>query len=260
VVIPNGPADRERHKTVQRSGAVAVRSRPVSLNHTRMRPTDFLIALALTSATAGTAAAQTSSTPIAGVAPRSGWVVSGFAGANFDTTIDNAADVNVADIDSNASLSFGGQLAYLWRDAIGWEALVDFAPAMGVAGTVFADKPNVYSYMANVIAAVPVGHDAKYPLYISGGFGAIHLLADVFNTFGNPRDGATSSNDIRFGANVGGGLMAFTGRIGLRADVRFYKATADDGPLQPTTADTVVQAALSDLGFWRGNIGMAIRW
>jgi hypothetical protein len=224
-----------------------------------MRATAFLIVVGLMAAAAGTAAAQTT-TPITGIAPRGGWIVSGFAGANFDTTIENSADVNVADIDSNASLSFGGHFAYLWRDRLGWEALIDFAPAMGVAGAVFADKPNVYSYMANAIAALPIGGDAKYELYASGGFGAIHLAADVFNTFGNPLHGATSSNDIRLGGNVGGGLMAFAGRIGLRADVRFYKATSAEGPLEPTTSDTVTEAALSGLGFWRGNIGMAIRW
>src|SRR5262247_1549467 len=44
------------------------------------------------------------------------WTASGFVGSNFGARADSA------------SVDFGGQLAFLWRGAIGGEFLADFAP------------------------------------------------------------------------------------------------------------------------------------
>jgi hypothetical protein len=213
---------------------------------------------AVLTAMSSTALAQPAAVPMPSEDQRN-WLVSGFAGANFDTTIDRPADIDVVDIDSTSSLEFGWQVGYLWRGVVGAEALVAFAPSMGAAGVVFSDKPNVYSYMANAIGSVPLGN-GRYQPYVSGGFGAIQVLADVFNTIGNPLNGATSSNQVKFGGNIGGGVMAFSGRFGIRGDVRYYRAATDDDPVEAISADTIAQTVVSGLSFWRGNIGMVIRW
>src|SRR5262245_20587323 len=73
------------------------------------------------------------------------WTVSGFVGSNFGAGADNA------------SVDFGGQLAYLHRGVVGAEFLADFAPHFRINNALLADNPDVNSYMLNVIAAVPIG-------------------------------------------------------------------------------------------------------
>src|SRR5215510_13517374 len=87
------------------------------------------------------------------------WVASGFVGSNFGAGADSA------------SVDFGGQLAFLWRGAIGGEVLADFAPRFRINNTLLADNPNVNSYMVNVIGAVPIGSEARVQPYASGGLG-----------------------------------------------------------------------------------------
>ena len=226
-----------------------------------MRSTAFLTAAALSAALSGTAAAQTSTAPTVAGETRSGWVASGFAGANFGTTTDNSGEVDdVVDLDTDASIDFGGQVAYLWKGVFGGEVLANFAPSVGSAGVVFSDKPNIYSYMANAIGAYPLGAEGKYQPYVSGGFGAIQVLADVFNVIGDPLSGTINSNDTKFGGNIGAGIMAFAGHLGIRGDIRYFKATTDELPIEPDDSDAAARSALSGLGFWRGNVGMAFRW
>src|SRR5262249_40530140 len=49
------------------------------------------------------------------------WVASGFVGDNFNTNLDR---VDNEDVDSN--ITFGGQVAYMWRDWVGGEFIADF--------------------------------------------------------------------------------------------------------------------------------------
>jgi hypothetical protein len=61
------------------------------------------------------------------------------------------------------------------------------------------------------------------------------------------------------GWNTGGGIMAFAGKIGVRGDARYYHAntiTLDATNL----ANRVTQSLLSDLHFWRADIGVAFQW
>jgi hypothetical protein len=54
--------------------------------------------------------------------------------------------------------------------------------------------------------------------------------------------------------------MAFNGPWGLRADVRYYKASTDNNLLNGTLAGVVFQRQLSGLSFWNANFGVAFRW
>jgi hypothetical protein len=206
-----------------------------------MRAADFVIAAAFITAMSGTAMAQPSDR---------NWVASGFIGSNFGTSTDNL------DLDGGASLDFGGQIAYLWHDLVGAEFIADFAPNVGDANLFFVNEPDVNAYMANVITGIPFGTGGYFEPYISGGFGAIQMRVDLFDVFGNP----FGSNESRFGGNIGGGVMAFADRFGVRADIRYYRATGDDNFEDLLTGDSIAQPVLSGLGFWRGNVGLAIRW
>jgi hypothetical protein len=182
--------------------------------------------------------------------PSSQWMASGFVGSNFGAAA------------SNASVDFGGQLAWLYRGAIGAEFLADFAPNFRLNNALLADNPNVNSYMVNVIGAVPIGgSEARVQPYVSGGLGGVQLRSDMIN-IASAVSTTTPANQMRFGGNVGAGVMAFSGNVGIRADVRYYRAFTNNDLTTSTStpADVFAQNLLSGLDFWRANLGIAVRW
>jgi len=184
------------------------------------------------------------------------WTLSGFVGSNFGASA------------TDHSLAYGGQIGYLWHGIIGGEVITEFAPTFKIDNVFFIEKPKVASYMANVIGALPLGSDGRIQPYLSGGIGGIQLRSTVINSIQTPAApqdtaitiGTTTSNQTRIGTNVGGGLMAFTGKFGVRADVRYYRSSDSGGTTANTPADLLTQSVLSGLDFWRGNVGVAFRW
>jgi len=181
---------------------------------------------------------------------RNHWLASGFAGSNFDTN------------GNNASPDFGGQVGYLWNGIIGAEVIGSVSPSFKLNNALVSGDPNVNSYMANAIGAVPLGADGQFQPYVSGGFGAMQMRADVFTLAISGVDGTASSNQSRFAGNIGGGFMAFAGNIGVRGDVRFFHAFEDNRFTTDATSpeDVFTKNLLSGLDIWRANIGVAVRW
>jgi len=242
-----------------------------------MRLVKYLLAATCAVAVAAPAAAQTNGTngattpdPAAAAAAaaavatpqavnigeiRHHWTAAGFAGTNFSAVGD---DVRVAD---HTSVHFGGQVGYLWNGIVGAEFVSDLSPKFEVAPNTFADNPQVYTYMTNAIAAIPLGDKGQIQPYGSGGIGAVQMVSDVFNVGHDIAKGTTSANEFRLGTNVGGGLMAFVGNLGFRADVRYYHTTTDNNPnTTAPAADQQTHQLLSGLAFWRTNVGVAFRW
>jgi hypothetical protein len=198
---------------------------------------------------------------------RNHWTVSAFAGSNFGTGRHNEfGDLDV--VHDDTSVTFGGQVAYLWRGYVGAEALVDFSPSFQLNNLFFEDNPDVNTYMANAIAGVPLGSENQYFPYISGGFGGIQMRATLFTL--NPAEtpnvdaiGTIKSNASRFGGNIGGGIMGFSRNVGFRGDVRYYRTSADNNvDLLDAIGDghLFTQGALSGLAFWKVNVGVAFRF
>src|SRR6266850_1676480 len=97
--------------------------------------------------------------------------------------------------------------------------------------------------------------------YLWNGIGAVQMVSDVFNVGHDIAKGTTSANEFRLGTNVGGGVMAFVGNLGFRADVRYYHTTTDNNPnTTAPAADQQTHQLLSGLAFWRTNVGVAFRW
>jgi hypothetical protein len=222
-----------------------------------MRSVIHILAAALVSGVSGTAMAQTTPqpTPAPAVASpsnvgltRSHWTTAGFVGSNF-------AVRDAAPGADNASVTFGGQLAYLWKGVVGAEFLADFAPSFnGVTNLdiLNPNNPRVATYMGNAIGALPLGADGHYQPYISGGYGGIRLAPrGVLNVLNSQTSG---------GGNLGGGIMAFGGRFGIRADARYYRASTDNNLDLIPSLDQLTSRALSGLGFWRTNAGVAFQW
>jgi hypothetical protein len=238
-----------------------------------MRSVNGLLVAAMALGLSGTAWAQTPPpTPAApAIAPaddagltRSHWLASGFVGSNFGSTNNDFFNV-----DRSRSFDWGGQIGYLWRGVVGGEFLANFTPSFGVdtLGVILNDNPHVNSYMANAIGVLPLGAKGQFQPYVSGGLGGIQMrFANGIVGSGIVVNGvvvadvtSSSISQTGGGSNIGGGIMAFAGKVGFRGDARYYHAntfTADASSI----ANQVTQTLLSDLNFWRADIGVAFQW
>ena len=153
---------------------------------------------------------------------------------------------------------------------VGAEGLVDFAPSFSMDNLLFQDNPTVNTYMLNVIGAVPRGGENNYFPYVSGGFGAVQLRSTIFTlataAVVNPTPITTiqtvSADGSRFGGNIGGGVMGFSGAWGFRGDIRYYRSTSNNNiDLMNDTPESIfAQEVLAGFSFWKANIGVAFRW
>ena len=180
------------------------------------------------------------------------WMAAGFIGANYGAST------------AAKSVDFGGQVGYLYKGVVGGEFLADFAPTFEVNNAFLGERPFVNAYMANAMATVPIGHEHQFEPYVSGGFGAIQLWSGVLNTTAVPATAQTSVNQSKAGGDIGFGVLGFAGNVGIRGDIRYFRAftnstlaTAANGTL---VGDAFSQNLLSGLDFWRANIGIAFRW
>jgi hypothetical protein len=222
-----------------------------------MRSAHYTVAVALTLALAGTATAQTTAPPSTATTQAttygetvSHWLASGFVGGGFSAHGDNPR------VDENgSSVAFGGQVGWLWRGIVGPEFLADWAPSFDVTTVFVNGNTHVHSYMANAIGALPLGADGQIQPFVSGGYGHIGMTADVLNG-----DGTFSNNSNgRGGSNIGGGVMAFANKFGVRGDVRYYHASSTTN-FTGTAADQFVESLVSGLHFWRATGGVSVRW
>ena len=231
-----------------------------------MRGVSFVIATALAVCVSATASAQTAaqSAPhptttwhdpgVYGLS-ESHWLAAGFAGANFGDNIGGEFGE-----DSEPSVTFGGQIGYLWHGYVGAEALVDFTPGFKVPNNaVLANDPSLSSYMANGIVAKPFGGYGQFLPYFSAGIGVFHMSTNFVTL--DPANSLTGGQG-RFGGNVGAGFVGYAGTVGVRGDVRWYNVDVEhDFTASPSNArDAFTLGLLSGLEYWRANIGVAFRW
>ena len=183
-------------------------------------------------------------------ATQSRWTAAGFVGANYGAST------------TGSSVDFGGQVGYLYRGFIGGEFLADFAPRFNMTNAFLADRPNVNAYMANVIIAAPLGSEAAIQPYVSAGLGGVQLRSNMLAFANVPGSAQTEANQTRGGGDIGFGVMGFAGNVGIRGDVRYFRAFNNNTVTTTgsTAADAFAQNLLSGLDFWRANIGIAVRW
>lgn len=141
------------------------------------------------------------------------WIASGFVGSNF---ANNAKP---------ASTNVGGSLAYLWRKQWGAELDLGFTPKFQLQNNFFGlgVQPRVDTYMANAVWAKALGSEGQWRPFVSGGIGALSLRSGIASVQGISE--AFDPNDTRFGGDIGGGFMGFSGNWGFKADVRYYRAS-----------------------------------
>lgn len=102
---------------------------------------------------------------------------------------------------------------------------------------------DAFGLSANLIAPFRP-RDAKWRPYATAGLGLIRAWTQ------EPGTDRTQNNP---GFNAGGGLMAsLSRRVGVRADLRYIRAFADE-----TQTDAVYP---KDYGFWRASVGVTLRF
>jgi hypothetical protein len=200
-----------------------------------------------------------------------------FGGVNSPTSVSTSTGATGTVSSSGSSVDYGGQIGYLWHGVAGAEFLTGFTPKFHLQNTLIetGTTPNVNTYMMNAIAAVPIGGDANFQPFISGGFGAITMRGLTASTTtsgattvsttgtGNAATDVFNPNESHAGGDIGGGIMAFMGGWGVRGDVRYYRAfgnTTSSSMTTTTTGTTTTINLLPGLNFWRANIGLAFRW
>ena len=177
------------------------------------------------------------------------WMASGCVGSDFARAVDGS------------SMNFGGSLGYLYKGAFGAEFLAGFAPDFQINNLLLgSERPQVNSYMFNVIGAAPFGGYARVQPFVSAGLGAITLGSNQLND-DDPQENTLDPDDSRLGGNVGGGIMAHMGNWGIRGDVRYFRAFRGDA-ITPTDnpQQDALNSLLPGLDFWRANIGLSLRW
>lgn len=202
------------------------------------------------------------------------WIASGFIGSNFNNNSDSlfGATTSANTTASANSVDFGGQVGYLWHNIVGAEFLAGFTPnfQMNNAFVPSGATPWVNTYMINAIGAAPLGADGRFQPFISGGVGMVTMRglngsSDVTNASGVSDTASTIGNNLfnpdesRAGGNIGGGIMAYAGSIGVRGDVRYFRAFTTNNDLTATVSSGSSDI-LPGLNFWRANIGVAFRW
>jgi hypothetical protein len=225
-----------------------------------MRGASFVVAAALAVGVSATASAQTAAGSAANPTKwsdpgvyglsESHWLAAGFAGANFGD--------NFREDQGGESVTFGGQIGYLWHGYVGAEALVDFTPGFKVPRNfLLADDPSLSSYMANGIVAAPFGEYGQFLPYFSAGIGVFHMSTNFVTL--DPANSLTGGQG-RFGGNIGAGFIGYAGNVGVRGDVRWYNVDVERDFTASNARDLFTLGLLSGLEYWRANIGVAFRW
>lgn len=193
---------------------------------------------------------------------RADWLLTPYVGVVFGGA-SNQFTFNDTDDEFEQRLNVGVSLGYYTRGIFGFE--VDYSAAPNffqfTGGTnnfdLFDLDSSVQTLMGNVVLALPVGGpDGPFRPYLTGGIGTIRTQlrseSDVFDEL--------TSNDTGYNFGAGAHLLA-AGRIGIRADVRYFRgfeAIDDEDPVDNPLFDQAF--AQEVFNFWRGTIGVTFRF
>ena len=179
------------------------------------------------------------------------FIIGGFVGGSF------------ARNSLKTSVDFGANLDYLHNGAFGAELLAGFAPKFKLDRLAGTDS-DLNNYMFNVIAAVPVGGFRAVRPFLSGGIGALTLSQGTTtstSTVVNTTAALFQPSETHFGGDIGGGLMAFTGAVGIRVDVRYFSSIGHKNASNASVAvPGTLLSVLDNTSFWRANVGFAFRF
>lgn len=163
------------------------------------------------------------------------------ANAHADGLFTPWVGVNFANDPADGRTSFGITATGMGGGVIGGEFDFGYSPNFFGDENVFGSN-NVLTAVGNIVIGIPLGGSRGFGFrpYGTAGVGLMRQKADVFED--------VSSNE--FGINAGGGAFLFFGdHVGMRGDLRYFRAGFDD--LNVLNTDKV--------DFWRASIGVTFR-
>jgi hypothetical protein len=181
------------------------------------------------------------------------WVFTPFVGWNFGSSADVTGTGGPGFKDKfEKKIDYGASLMGMGGGPVGFEIDFGYSPNFFETSTTgsgfqFASTSNVTTLMGNLVVGAKSG--AVRP-YVVGGVGLLRTnVQDVGEVFA-----VNTKND--FGLDVGGGVMGFfSNNVGLRGDVRYFR-----GFRGTSDSDNVSGIALGDFSFWRGSLGLSLKF
>ena len=141
-------------------------------------------------------------------------------------------------------VTFGATGAFVGFE-LDWTRTDDFFASEDQVQPASAEENRVQTLMFNLLITMPTGRAKPY---VAAGAGVIQsrLTSDL---------ALLGFDDNGIGFNVGGGIMGyFTDNVGVRADLRYFRTVTDLFKDNPLDVD------FGGLSFWRGSLGVALKF
>lgn len=184
------------------------------------------------------------------IAPRTAsadWLFTPFLGATFGGSANVGGSGQDFKDEFERKLTYGASLAS--GGPVGFELDFGYSPNFfGVSSNSsrinLVGDGNVTTLMGNLLIGASAGGVRPY---VSGGIGIIRSKVEDPGSFFDK----VSTSDL--GMDAGAGLVFLSGNIGVRGDLRYFRALQNNDP-------NGVDLALGDFRFWRGTVGVTFKF
>jgi opacity protein-like surface antigen len=170
------------------------------------------------------------------------WVATPYVGINISGTVETRKG------GPGGSISYFGSVLGFEFDFQRYQHFFKDEDVVDVGGGPCVNCPDfdtdAVGFFGNVVAPIHIQGATKWRPYATAGLGVIRAWLD---STVDQRD--THQNNLGF--NVGGGVMySLSKRIGVRGDLRYFRALVDEDKRNGTF--------FKDYGFWRTTFGVTI--
>ena len=179
------------------------------------------------------------------------WTLTPFVGWNFGSSADVTGSGGDGFKDKfEKKIDYGASLTGMGAGPFGFELDFGYSPnffetSTTASGFQFTGESNVTTLTGNLVIG---GHSGAVRPYAVAGVG---LIRTKVQDFGEVFD-VNTKND--FGLNIGGGVTGFFSKnVGLRGDLRYFRGFRG-------TDENAAGLTVGDFKFWRGSIGLALKF
>ena len=174
----------------------------------------------------------------------------------------NSVDIDTLDEAFEQRANFGGSLTGSGNGVFGFEIDFNYTPNFfqltegGEDFEFFDVSSSITSLMGNVVIGIPIGGTTGGGVrpYVAAGAGLMRAniaFEDLFEDL--------STNEL--GVNFGGGVhIFFSDNLGIRGDLRYFRAIAQDDEDALDDDFLTDDFGLSDFDYWRATIGVTFRF
>lgn len=189
------------------------------------------------------------------------WLLTPYLGIVFGGAA-NTVDIDTLDEAFEQRSNFGASLTGSAGGVFGFEVDFSYTPNFlqltegGEDFEFFNVDSSMTTLMGNVVIGIPIGGTSGGGVrpYVTGGAGLMRANVKFEDLFED-----LSTNEL--GVNVGGGVHIFFGdNIGIRGDLRYFRAIQQDDEDAFDDDFGVGDLSLSDFDYWRGTIGVTFRF